>query len=318
MVAEPMKVAYIFPGQGSQWVGMGRDLYDSFDSAKTVFKQADEALGFPVSQLCFDGPDDELRQTINVQPAIVTVTIALLSAIHDTRGDNGLPSPALVAGHSLGEYTALAAAEVLDLATTVYLTRERGRLMHQAGLKEPGGMVAVIGLDESLLTEVCAQTGALIANVNCPGQLVISGTKDSLAKATELAEARGAYRTIPLPVSGAFHTPLMQPAAYGLAEIIANISFAEPLIPIIANTTAQPITNAELVKEELLRQLCYSVQWQRTIEYMIDNGVSTFIEIGPGRILSGLVKRINKNVKTINIGDAEDIKNIKAIYKGVE
>ena len=318
MVAEPMKVAYIFPGQGSQWVGMGRDLYDSFDSAKTVFKQADEALGFPVSQLCFDGPDDELRQTINVQPAIVTVTIALLSAIHDTRGDNGLPSPALVAGHSLGEYTALAAAEVLDLATTVYLTRERGRLMHQAGLKEPGGMVAVIGLDESLLTEVCAQTGALIANVNCPGQLVISGTKDSLAKATELAKARGAYRTIPLPVSGAFHTPLMQPAAYGLAEIIANISFAEPLIPIIANTTAQPITNAELVKEELLRQLCHSVQWQRTIEYMIDNGVSTFIEIGPGRVLSGLIKRINKNVKTINIGDAEDIKNIKAIYKGVE
>ncbi len=317
-MAEPMKVAYIFPGQGSQWVGMGRDLYDSFDSAKTVFKQADEALGFPVSQLCFDGPDDELRQTINVQPAIVTVTIALLSAIHDTRGDNGLPSPAFIAGHSLGEYTALAAAEVLDLATTVYLTRERGRLMHQAGLKEPGGMVAVIGLDESLLTEVCAQTGALIANVNCPGQLVISGTKDSLAKATELAKARGAYRTIPLPVSGAFHTLLMQPAAYGLAEIIANISFAEPLIPIIANTTAQPITNAESVKEELLRQLCHSVQWQRTIEYMIDNGVSTFIEIGPGRILSGLVKRINKNVKTINIGDAEDIKNIKAIYKGVE
>jgi len=308
-----MKVAYIFPGQGAQWVGMGRDIYGSFDSARAVFKQADDALGFPMSQLCFDGPDDELRQTINVQPAIVTFTLALLSAIHDIKGDNSLLAPAFVAGHSLGEYTALAAADVLDLDTTICLARERGRLMHQAGLKEPGGMVAVIGLDEPLLAEVCAQTGVLIANINCPGQLVISGTKDRLAKATELAKTRGAYRTIPLQVSGAFHTPLMQPAVDGLTEVIANISFAEPLIPIIANTTARPINNAELVKEELLKQLCHSVQWQSTIEYMIDNGVSTFIEIGPGRVLSGLVKRINKNVKIINIGDAEAIKNIKTI-----
>jgi len=289
---------------------MGRDLYDRFDSAKAVFKQADEVLGFPVSQLCFNGPDDELRQTINVQPAIVTVTLALLSAIHDIKGENSFLDPTFIAGHSLGEYTALNAAGVLDLATTIYLTHERGRLMHQAGLKELGGMVAVIGLDESLLAEVCTQTGTLIANVNCPGQLVISGAKDRLAKATELAEAKGAYRTIPLAVSGAFHTPLMQPAVEGLAEIITNISFAEPLIPIIANTTAQPITNAKLVKEELLKQLCHSVQWQRTIEYMIDNGVSTFIEIGPGRVLSSLIKRINKNVKAINIGDAEAIKNL--------
>jgi len=318
VVADPMKAAYIFPGQGAQWVGMGRDLYSSYDSAKVIFRQADDALGFSVSRLCFEGPDDELRQTINVQPAIVTVTLALLSAINDTKDDSNLPAPSFVAGHSLGEYTALAAAGVLDTATTIHLTRERGRLMHQAGQEEPGGMVAVIGLDESLLAEVCAQTGTRIANVNCPSQLVISGARDSLAKATELADARGAYRTIPLQVSGAFHTPLMQPAVEGLAEIIANISFAEPLIPIIANTTAQPITSAELVKEELLRQLCHGVQWQRSIEYMINNGVSTFIEIGPGRVLSGLVKRINKKVKTLNIGDAQAIKNIKALYKGVE
>ena len=182
--------------------------------------------------------------------------------------------------------------------------------MHLAGQKEPGGMVAIIGLDESLLAEICAQTGTQIANINCPGQLVISGARDNIVKATELAEAKGVYRTIPLAVSGAFHTPLMQPVVDGLAEIIDKISFAEPLIPIIANTTAQPITSAELVKEELLRQLCHSVQWQGTIEYMIDSGVSTFIEIGPGRVLSGLVKRINKNVKTINIGDAEAVRNL--------
>lgn len=316
-MAEPTKIAYIFPGQGAQYVGMGRDLYNESDTARTVFKQADEALGFPLSQLCFNGPDDKLRQTINAQPAIVTVSFALLAAMRDKKGGNSLPAPAFVAGHSLGEYTALAAAGVVDFATTVRLTRERGRLMHQAGLKQPGGMVAIIGLDEPLLAEICAQSGTKIANINCPGQLVISGDKDSLAKATQLAEARGAHLTIPLQVSGAFHTASMQPAAEGLVDIIATIPFAAPFIPIVANTTAREITTAEAVKGELLNQLCNSVQWQRSIEYMIDNGVSTFVEIGPGRVLSGLVKRINKNVKTINIGDAEAVKNIKAIYKGI-
>ncbi len=309
-MTEPTKVAYVFPGQGSQWAGMGRDLYDNFDSAKAILEQADEVLGFPLSRLCFEGPEDELRLTINAQPALVAVSFACLKAVHDMSGGKGLPPPAFVAGHSLGEYTALAVANVIDFATTVYLARERGRLMYEAGLKKPGGMVAIIGLDEASLAEVCNETGTCIANFNCPGQLAISGAKENLPKAADLAKAKGASRIIPLQVSGAFHSPLMQPAADGLSEIIATLPFQDPTVPIIANTTAQPLTTAEQVKAELIKQLCNGVQWQRSIEYMVDDGVATFIEIGPGKVLSGLIKRINKDVNTLNIGDVESIKNL--------
>ncbi len=300
-MAESVKVAYVFPGQGSQWAGMGRDLYDNFDSAKAVFDQADEVLGFPLSGLCFEGPEDELRQTINAQPALVVVSYACLQAAREA--SHNLPPPVFVAGHSLGEYTALAVAGVLDFATTVYLARERGRLMHEAGVARPGGMAAIIGFDEALLAEVCRQTDTRLANINCPGQLVISGALENLTQAVDLVKAKGAYRTIPLPVSAAFHTPLMQSAVDGMTEIVDTLSFHEPVVPIIGNTTAQPLTTAESVKAELLSQLCNCVQWQRSIEYMVDEGVSTFIEIGPGKVLTGLIKRINKDVKTLNIGD---------------
>jgi [acyl-carrier-protein] S-malonyltransferase len=305
-VADLVKLAYVFPGQGSQWVGMGRDLYQDFGAARTVFDQADEALGFPLSRLCFDGPEDELRQTINAQPAIVATSFACLEA---SREAVDLPPASFVAGHSLGEYTALAAAGVLDFADAVYLSRERGRLMHEAGQKVPGGMVAIIGLDEAPLAELCAESGARIANINCPGQIVISGAKDNLNQATELAKSRGAHRAIPLQVSGAFHTPLMQPAVDGMAKVIAKLEFKDPATPIIGNTTAQPLTTARAVKEELLNQLCNCVQWQRSVEYMLGDGVSTFIEIGPGKVLAGLIKRIDRDVKILNIGDAESVRN---------
>ncbi|MBI4302791.1 MAG: ACP S-malonyltransferase [Chloroflexi bacterium] len=288
---------------------MGLDLYESFDTAKAIFRQADEVLGFALSKLCFSGPEEELRLTINAQPALVTVAFACLKVSQEVHGSK-FPAPSFVAGHSLGEYTALAAANVIDFATTVYLARERGRLMYEAGLKRPGGMVAIIGLDEAVLADVCKETDTQIANFNSPGQLVISGAKENLSKAFDLARARGAIRTIPLPVSGAFHTPLMQPAVEGMSKIIAALAFRNPDVPVVANTTAQPLTSGDEIKDELTRQLCNAVQWQRSVEFMIKEGVSTFIEIGPGKVLSGLIKRINKDASTLNAGDVASIKNL--------
>ena len=301
------KVAYIFPGQGSQWVGMGRDLYHDFPPARAVFDEADRRLGFALSRLCFEGPEEDLRQTINAQPAIVTASFACLEA---ARATGKLPAPAFVAGHSLGEYTALAAAGTLSFSDAVFLARERGRLMHEAGQKVPGGMVAVLGLDEVAMGEACRESGSLIANINCPGQLVISGREAAVTRGGELAKARGAARALRLQVSGAFHTPLMQPAVDGMAQAIAALSFKSPSVPIIGNTSARPLATADEVREELLTQLCHCVQWQKSVEFMAQSGVHTFIEIGPGKVLTGLVKRISRDAKLVNIGDGGAIRGL--------
>jgi len=299
-------IAFLFPGQGSQFVGMGKDVYDGFEQARAVFAVADKVLGFKLSQLCFEGPEEELRLTVNVQPAIVTFSMALLAVMQS--GNHSL-APDFAAGHSLGEYSALCAAGALSTSDVILLARERGKLMYQASIEKPGTMAAVIGLADEVVSQLAAEAGVHVANYNCPGQIVISGEAKQIEKAMGLATAHGALKVVQLQVSGAFHTSLMQSAADGLAQAISTVAFNAPAIQVIGNASAKPLVSIGDVKDELVQQLCHPVQWQKSIEYLLTQGVETFVEIGPGKVLAGLVRRIKRDAITVNIGDARSLKD---------
>jgi len=300
------RLAFVFPGQGAQYVGMGRDLYDNYPTAKRIFEEADTTLGFPLSKLCFEGPASELTDTVNTQPAILSMSAACLAVLKEKTGQK--LTPAFVAGHSLGEYTALLAAGVLDFATTLRLVRERGRVMKMAGQTQPGAMAAVLGLDAASLQTICDEVGDVwVANYNSPGQIVLSGRKPALERALQLARIKGAKRAILLAVSIAAHSPLMSSAAESFAETVNGLSLSKASIPIVANTTALPLTEPEDIRQELVRQLTSPVHWVESVHYMVAQGIRWVVEIGPKSVLSRLIKRIDPHVQTVNVGSTADI-----------
>lgn len=301
-------VAYVFPGQGSQFVGMGKSLVEHSPGARDVFAQADETLHFPLTQLCMEGPADELRDTVNAQPAILTMSMACLAALREQLGEAAQRvQPRLVAGHSLGEYSALVAAGVLDFATAVQLVRERGRLMKETGDRTPGGMAAVIGLDANVLEDVCrratAQGVVCPANYNSPGQTVISGELAALSAAIELAVASGAQRVIRLAVSIASHSPVMQLASEQFTDVMNRFRLQDAVIPIVSDISARVLVSAEEIRAELSRQLYSSVRWTDTVREMLAADITTYVEIGPGDVLSSLIRRIDRRVQTYSIND---------------
>jgi [acyl-carrier-protein] S-malonyltransferase len=306
------KLAFVFPGQGSQYVGMGKALFEASGAARRVFQQADEILGFKLSTLCFEGPAEELEDTINAQPAILTVSLACLAALRErleVLGQKWQP-PRFVAGHSLGEYTALVAAGSLDFGDALRLVRERGRLMKEQGDHRPGGMAAVIGLDRQTLEAACSlarqETHGVVsvANANSPEQFVISGDRLALDRAIELIRAAGARTVVPLRISIASHSPLMQQAAARLAEIIDRSPLRDPQVPVVTSIAGQVRTSADHIRAELSTQMVAPVEWVGSVREMAANGVDTFIEIGPGQVLSRLIKRISGDFRAISLNDA--------------
>jgi [acyl-carrier-protein] S-malonyltransferase len=298
------KTAWVFPGQGSQYVGMGLDSFQANDAAQATFNSADAVLGFPLSAICFNGPELELRQTKNTQPAIFLHSMVLVRLM-------GGALPAMVTGHSLGEYSALVVAGALTFEDGLRLVRLRGELMQRAGEVEKGTMAAIIGMSPEATTEMCREASAAgvvqPANFNSPGQIVISGSVDGVHKAMELAKQRGAKMVKELVVSGAFHSPLMASAKEGLREALEKTAIQDARIPVYTNVTAEPVTRASEVRELLYQQLSSPVRWEESVKNMVRDGASRFVEIGPGKVLQGLVKRIDPGVETAGVDKYSDI-----------
>lgn len=303
-------LAVVFPGQGSQFPGMAAELVAVSPAARRIVELADATLGFPLSTLMFEGPAETLEDTINAQPAILTASIAALEAVTERLAERVASlMPAMTAGHSLGEFSALVLAGVMDFPTALMLVRERGRVMKEAGTEQPGGMAAVLGLDDDALREVCAAASAagivVLANANCPGQTVISGEVAALERAMALAKERGAKRIARLGVSIASHSPLMATASAQFAAIVNATPMRDPAIPVYANITAAPLTTAADVRAEISRQIESPVNWTGSVRAMIGAGATSFLELGPGNVLSGLIKRINREVRTLAVSDLD-------------
>jgi len=303
-----MKTAFVFPGQGAQYAGMGRDVAEKFPVARAVFDEVDRALDFPLSRLCFDGPEEELKLTENTQPAIVTTSIALYRVLEE----KGI-RPDFVAGHSLGEYSALVAAGALKVADPAALVRRRGRYMQEAVPVGEGAMAALLGLDLAAVLSVCerAAEGQVVspANLNSPGQIAIAGNREAVERAMNIAKESGAKRAIPLQVSAPFHCALLLPAEERLAVDLDRSTFADLRFPLVTNVDARPIHKGEDARSALKRQVSRPVRWQETIQLLLDQGVRRFVEIGPGKVLLGLIRSIDKSVTMLNAEDEKSVEN---------
>ena len=311
------KTAFLFPGQGSQSVGMGKDLADNFSVAREVFEEADQALGFSISKLCFEGPEDELRKTVNTQPAILTVSVAALRVLQQAE-----ISFDITAGHSLGEYSALVGAGVLDFADAVRLVNKRGQFMQEAVPLGEGAMAAVMGMEREKVVEICAEVekeaGAVQAvNFNCPGQIVIAGKTVAVEKAAAALKAAGAKRAIMLPVSAPFHSTLLQPAAGKLALELDKVSFREPKLPVVANVTGKISTNSAEIKQLLVTQAANPVLWEDCVATVAAYGATVSVEIGPGKVLTGFTKKIAPEIATFNVEDMESLQKTLDYFKEV-
>jgi len=312
-----MKIAFVFPGQASQYAGMGKEFCRDFPEAADIFRRADEALGFPLSRLCFEGPEEDLNLTANTQPAVLTTSIACLEVIKSMGG----PVPCAVAGHSLGEYTALVAAGSLSFEDAVTLVRKRGQYMQEAVPVGAGGMAAVMGLSTGLVVEACSKASASgvveAVNLNCPGQVVIAGDDAGLKAAEPLLKAAGARRVVPIPVSAPFHSSLMIPAGKRLAEDLDKVSVAAPKIPVVANVSADLVCSGPEIKESLIRQVYSPVRWEECVLKLISFEADTFVEVGPGRVLSGLIKKISREVTILNVEDRVSLEKFLALTREV-